>query len=397
MYNCIILIFWGGFMENNIYFKKIDELYEKYLQVWQDVCDIESPSEFKAGVDACGDYFVKMAKELGFSVEKKNEKDAGNPICITMNPNAKGSPISFSGHIDTVHPVGSFGTPPTRIDDEKIYGPGVFDCKGGIVGAMFAMEALQKCGYTDRPIQLLIQTDEEIGSRNSGGETIKWICEKAKESVAFLNVEPSVNKDLCIQRKGGAMFKFKIKGIEAHSANCAVSGANAIFEAAQKINLLEQLKDDEALTYSCNTISGGSAANTVAGYCEFVCDVRFANNEQYNEAVAKIEEVKNMVFVKGCTTEVEQLNRTCALPLTDANLKLANTLNSVFEKYGLERLQILKRGGASDAAHATEFGLTTVDALGVEGGNMHSVKEFAFLESLKKCAKQNVAIVLEIN
>lgn len=384
-------------MENNIYFKKIDELYEKYLQVWQEVANIESPSEFKAGVDACGDYFVKMAEKLGFSVEKKNEKDAGNPICITMNPNAKGKPISFSGHIDTVHPVGSFGTSPTRIDDEKIYGPGVFDCKGGIVGVMLAMEALQKCGYTDRPIQLLLQVDEEIGCRNSGGETIRWICEKAKASVAFLNVEPSVNKDLCIQRKGGAMFKFKIKGVEAHSANCAVSGANAIFEAAQKISVLEQIKDDDGITISCNTIKGGSAANTVAGYCEFICDVRFANKEQYYEAKSKIEEIRNMTFIEGCTTEVEQLNYICAMPLTESNQKLADRLNSVFEKYGLEKLQILKRGGVSDAAHATEFGLTTVDALGVEGGNMHSLNEFAFLESLKKCAKQNVAIVLEIN
>lgn len=384
-------------MENNIYFKKIDELYEKYLQVWQDVCDIESPSEFKEGVDACCDYFVKMAEELGFSVEKSIEENAGNPVCITMNPNAKGKPISFSGHIDTVHPVGSFGNPPTRIEGDKIYGPGVFDCKGGIVGAMFAMEALQKCGFEARPIQLLIQVDEEIGCRNSDGRTINWICEKAKESVAFLNVEPSVNKDLCIQRKGGAMFKFKIQGIEAHSANCALSGANAICEAAQKINVLEQLKDDEALTYSCNTINGGSAANTVAGYCEFVCDVRFANKDQYYEAKVKIEEVKNMLFVKGCTTEVEQLNYTCAMPLTDANKKLANEVNSIFEKYGLEKLQILKRGGASDAAHATEFGLTTVDALGVEGGNMHSLKEFAVLESLKKCAKQAAAIIFEIN
>ena len=384
-------------MKDNIYFKKIDELYEKYIKVWQDVSNIESPSEFKEGVDACCDYFVRLANELGFSVEKNVQKLAGNPICITMNPNAKGKPISFSGHIDTVHPVGSFGNPPTRVDNEKIYGPGVFDCKGGVVGVMCAMEALQKCGFLSRPIQLLLQVDEEIGSRNSGGETIKWVCEKAKDSVAFLNVEPSVNKDLCIQRKGGAMFKFKIKGIETHSANCAISGANAIFEAAQKINVLERFKDNEGITYSCNTINGGSAANTVAGYCEFVCDVRFTNKDQYYEAKSKIEEVKNMVFVKGCTTEAEQLNYTCAMPLTDANLELANKINSVFEKYGLEKLQILKRGGVSDAAHATEFGLTTVDALGVEGGNMHSLKEFAFLESLKKCAKQAVAIVLEIN
>ena len=37
------------------------------------------------------------------------------------------------------------------------------------------------------------------------------------------------------------------------------------------------------------------------------------------------------------------------------------------------------------------------DALGVKGGNMHSVEEFAWLKDLKRCAKQAIVIALEIN
>ena len=384
-------------MEKNIFFDAINELYEKYLKVWKDVCDIESPSEFKKGIDDCCDYFVKLANELGFSVEKNKQELAGDPVLITMNPDAKGKPISFSGHIDTVHPVGTFGNPPTRIEGDKIIGPGVADCKGGVVAAMLAMEAMHKCGYAERPVQLLLQVDEENGSRHSKKETIKWICEKAKDSAAFLNVEPRMFNDLCIERKGGTTYKFKITGVEAHASMCAVKGSNAIIEAAHKMIELEKYKDHSGLTCSCNVINGGTVGNTVAGYCEFVCNVRFANKEQFEFIEAKAEELKNTVFVEGCTTEVERLSYRAAMPFENRNLNLANNINNAFEKHGLERLEIVRGNGGSDAADATEFGLTVVDSLGVAGGKIHSPEEFSWLEELIRCAKQDVAIILEIN
>jgi hypothetical protein len=101
-----------------------------------------------------------------------------------MNPKASLAPITYSGHMDTVHPHGIFGYPPVRIDEEKVYGPGVIDCKGGVVCGFLAMEALQNCGFTARPIQMLLQSDEECGSKISNKATVRYICEKAKDSLA---------------------------------------------------------------------------------------------------------------------------------------------------------------------------------------------------------------------
>ena len=382
-------------MEKNIYFEKIDELYEKYLQVWKDVCDIESPAEYKKGVDECCDYFVKMADDFGFKVEKLPQPLSGDPVVITMNPDATGKPITFSGHIDTVYPVGTF-TKPTYNDDEKIYGPGVCDCKGGIVAVMMALEALKKCGFDARPIQLSLQVDEEIGSRNSNKETINWICEKAKDSAAFINVEPTIGP-LCIERKGGATYKFKIHGVEAHSSMCTELGANAIIEAAHKMLELEKFKDKDGLICSCNVISGGTVPNTVAGYCEFLCNVRFLTKEEDEFITNKMQELADTVYVKGCVTEAERLSYRYAMPINERNQNLANKLNDAFEKYGLARREIKRGKGGSDAADATVFGLATVDSVGVAGYLIHSPNEFAYLEGLKTCAKQAVAIILEIN
>ena len=70
-------------------FAKIDELYPTYLTVWEDVCNIESPTNCKEGVDAVGNYFIKMARARGWDVEIAPMEISGDAVCITMS-----SPIS---------------------------------------------------------------------------------------------------------------------------------------------------------------------------------------------------------------------------------------------------------------------------------------------------------------
>ena len=101
-------------------FAKIDELYEEYLSVWVEVCNIESPTSYKKGVDEVGAYFIKLANKFGWKVEVLEQKVSGNPICITMNENAKKPPIAISGHMDTVHSIGSFSSPLVKIIDGNI-------------------------------------------------------------------------------------------------------------------------------------------------------------------------------------------------------------------------------------------------------------------------------------
>ncbi len=59
-------------------FYKIDELYEKYLDILEEACNIESPTEYKEGVDNVGAYFTKLAEEKGWDIEvSKQEKAVG--------------------------------------------------------------------------------------------------------------------------------------------------------------------------------------------------------------------------------------------------------------------------------------------------------------------------------
>ena len=374
----------------------VDSLNESYIKIWQDVCNIESPTKFKEGVDACGEYFAEIARQKGWKVEYFRQPVAGDVVDITLNPDSDEKPIIFSAHLDTVHPVGSFGTPAVRIEGNKMFGPGVCDCKGGAVAALLAMDALDRCGFKGRPVKLILQTDEEVSSMISNKATIGYMCEEALKSVAFLNLEGHSAGKACLVRKGTITFTFTVEGIEAHGSNCATAGANAILDAAHKIIELEKLKDDAGLTCNCGVINGGSVPNTVPGHCEFKANIRFANSEQLAWVRNHVKEIAATVHVPGCKCTVNDPAGRVAMEHSEKNVALLSRMNEIFEENGLPILVGSSRKGASDAADVTHAGAACIDSLGVEGGKIHSPNEFAYLSSLAEAAKRLVAVAVNI-
>ncbi len=382
-------------MDCRTVFEKIDALAEEYVKVWEDVCNIESPTTHKAGVDAVGAYLSDLARTRGWEVEIFEQPVSGNVVCITMNKDALGTPVSLSGHIDTVHEVGSFGSPAVRIEGNKIYGPGVTDCKGGVVAGLLAMDALRLAGFTDRPVRMLLQSDEENGSDTSEKKTIGYICERAKDSCAFLNLEGNTAGEACLVRKGIITFTFTVKGVAAHASRCAVEGASAIAEAAYKIIELEKLKDAEGLTCNCGVITGGTVANTVPDLCVFRANVRFATKEQLAWVREYVEKVAATVHVEGCSCTVTSTMRV-AMELEQRNVDLLEKMNRIFSESGLPALKASKRTGGSDAADVTVYGIPCVDSIGVRGGKIHSLDEFGYIDSLTEAAKRLAAVAANI-
>lgn len=379
-------------MDTKALFSKIDELNDDYIKVWEDCCNIESPTAYKAGVDAVCKYFCDLARARGWKVEEYAQEDRGNYACITLNADVAAPAFSLSGHMDTVQEVGSFGTPAVRIEGDKIYGPGVVDCKGGIVAGLMAMDALEQCGFRSRPVQMLLQSDEETGSH---GKAMDMMLEKAKGSVAFINLEGKTEGKICLQRKGIINFTFTVNGVEGHAAQCAKIGANAIAEAASKILEIEKIKDHDGITCCTSIISGGTTANTIPGKCVFNVNVRFATAEQEKWICKHMQEIADTITIPGCKTTLSHIGRP-AMELVDRNIALLETFNSIWEEYGLSRLEACMRQGGSDAAQITAAGIPCIDNLGTMGGEIHTVNEYGYLDSLASSAKRVAAVICKI-
>ena len=376
-------------------FTTVDTLTEEYLQVWEDLCNIESPSACKEGVDAVGRYCVDIARKKSWQVDVFHHDVSGDAVCITMNPEVDAAPLAVSGHMDTVHPVGSFGTHTVWRDDEKIYGPGTLDCKSGVVLGLFVLDVLDRCDYRKRPVKLLLQSDEEVGSRTSNKATINWICQQAKDAVAFLNLENNRDDNAGISRTGIARYEFTVTGKAAHSAACN-TGASAIAQAAQMLLELEKMKERNVLTCNCGLINGGSTPNSVPEKCTFVADIRYRDDQQLAIAKELLEKVANTEYIPGCSSTYERISYRVSMPVVQRNLDLLEQVNRILIDAGMNPMAPVSLGGGSDAADVTAAGIPCLDGMGPKGGGVHSRNEYAYLASLPEAAKRVATILYHL-
>lgn len=379
-------------MDHKDVFAAIAHLEEKYLPMWREICEIESPTACKAGVDAVADYCIRHAESLGWEVVRGSQPVSGDPVCITMNPDSPEQAICLSAHMDTVHPVGTFGSPAVRTDGENIYGPGVHDCKGNIIAAFMTMEALQQCGYNKRPVKLILQSDEETGSAGSSKHTVDFMEQSAKGCLCFLNMEPHIHPKITVQRKGIMKFRFDITGKAGHAGKC-YQFTSAITEAAHKILAVEKWKEADGITCNVGTISGGTGINVVPESCSFAVDVRFANDEQQARIAKYMQQVADTSYLEGTTCQLTLVSTRVSMPRTEAAMALLERMNEIFAQTDLPELIPTMAPGGSDCADMVSRGFTAVDSLGIEGGGSHSIKEWARLSSLIPCCQRVGALL----
>ena len=253
------------------------------------------------------------------------------------------------------------------------------------------MDALNRIGFDKRPVQLLLQSDEEKGSSPSGKATINYICEKAKDAIAFLNLEPHIAHTSTMIRKGILRYEFNITGKAVHSSLC-YDGASAITEAAHKILKLEEMKDKDGITCNCGLIRGGSAGNSVPAECSIVADLRYPEPKDYDIIDRRMKEIAEENTIEGCTCEVKQISSRPAMHKAEKNFALLNKANKIFKENGLPELTVRINNGGSDAAYVTLNNIPCMDSLGVEGLEEHSEFERAKLDSLKNSAKRIAAL-----
>ena len=279
-------------------FPCIEREFPRYLDFWKQIVRLESPSWDRAAVCAAADCIAQFAAARGFTVDRTPQPEAGDTLCITLPGTLDVPPVALLAHMDTVHPVGSFGDPAVREENGVLYGPGVFDCKGGIAAGLLCMDALRRCGAPHPEVRLVLDPDEENGAYigEAGGQFIRGAV---RGCMAALNLESGRDGSLTVGRKGVLRAELTVRGTAAHAGNDYFSGVSAIREAAHKILELERISSPEGITVNCGLIRGGSAVNTVPEDCTVDIDVRFKNETQQEEALTHLRRVAETAFVPG--------------------------------------------------------------------------------------------------
>src|SRR5262249_26240358 len=100
---------------------------------------MESPSDDAQRVSAVATWVRDRLRERGVAAEIRPCPPRGEAVLATVG--GRDNATLVLGHCDTVWPAGTLATFPFRVQGERATGPGVFDMKAGIAGAMAVLAA----------------------------------------------------------------------------------------------------------------------------------------------------------------------------------------------------------------------------------------------------------------
>ena len=372
----------------------VDAKFSEYVHFWKTICSMETPSCDKNALNHQADIIEQFCKSHGFEVRRQSHSAAGDTMVVELIGDPGRAHIALLAHMDTVHAPGAFGTPSVWEEKGILYGPGVFDCKGGIVLCLLAMDALRTSGAAHRTVKLILNSDEENGSY-VGQAGIDYIQNEARGACAAFNAEAGKAGSLTVGRKGIMAAEIEINGIASHAGNAYYEGASAIREAAHKIIALES-QSDESITFNCGLIQGGKVRNIVPDHCKISVDVRFQNQDQQKQAAEIMDRITNAVSVEGCTATWKIIKIRPAMECTQANLDLFETVAQTARSLGASTLIPMTRGGGSDSCYTVGMGIPTLCSMGPEGLYEHTTQEQADIESLRLRAKLMAECILKV-
>lgn len=378
-------------------FSCIDAREAELKQLLKDIVSINSYTPDKADVDKVGAHIRAFAEKEGFGVKVVPFEKAGDALLITMNEDAPLMPVAFTGHLDTVFPVGTFQEPLFREENGIFYGPGVTDMKGGLAVGLLTMCALKDAGWKDRPIRFIMISDEELSEGLSGEAGKDFIRDNARGCAAAITLEGSTDPGkITVGRKGSIRYKVYVKGHSTHAGERYAEGISAIKEAAQKILAIEAPSDQAQITYNCGMIKGGISPNTVPGEAMFTLYNRYWQLAQRQEIRDHVEGIIAKSFIPGTSSTFEIVGERLPMDATEGNYALAAHIDEVSRKYGFGAMEPMKKSSGSDASYTTMAGVASVCSMGPIGGRIHSTDEFMDAASLAERAKLLAAVVTEL-
>jgi len=349
----------------------------RLLKNLKELVEIESPSHDKAAVDQAMAYGIALAATFGGKAKRHKQKQFGDVVEVRFGPaRSKRKPVLLLGHLDTVWPMGTLKNMPWRESEGKIFGPGVLDMKSGVVMAMEAVAALRELELLDRPVVLLLNSEEEIGSPVSRAITERV----AQECAAVFVMEPAQGLAYKTARKGIGNYTLHVEGVASHSGVDFEKGHSAIREMARLIETVSSFTDlKKGLTVNVGTVQGGTQSNVIAAECSAAVDVRIVKKSDG----ARVDKMFRALRVtdKACKLTVTGGINRPPMERSAGTVTLYKTARKLAAELGFV-LDEAATGGGSDGNFTAAIGVPTLDGMGTIGAGAHAAHEHIVRSSL---------------
>ena len=372
------------------------------LELLKKLIKIESISPNDNG---CFDVIKQQFDGLDFSFEEINYKNISN--LIITNGDSKNKTFCFLGHTDVVPPgpESEWSVPPFsgEIIDNKIYGRGAADMKGGVACFISALkEFLSENKDPSFNIMVLLNSNEE-GKLENGkvDRVINEMIDKDKFIDFCLIGEPSSSKKvgdvIRIGRRGSLSGNLKVYGIQGHVAY-PKQALNPILGIGKTLEELKNMEWDrgnenfEPTSFQVSNIKSGTGAeNVVPGVLEMTFNFRFSPESSPDGLKEKFE-----ALLKKSDLKYDVSWTLSALPFLTSKTEFIDIVKSSIKEINNIDTKIDNGGGTSDGRWVAPMGSEIVE-LGPLNKTIHQIDEHVDIEDLSTLKEIYKKILIKVH
>lgn len=306
--------------------------------------------------------------------------------------------LHINGHYDVVPPGDGWSYDPftPKIVENRIYGRGTTDMKGGIATALAAMKYALDHELISYGLEVAFVPDEE-----SGGMGTRYLVEKVKVKPDYVIIpEPTSHKMIGVGHKGFARGVITVLGKQGHASR-PWSAVNAFEKACELVvdflprywEVLKQRKtqfpvENDNSAHPSIALGGYAESstkkdNTIPGEFYFSFDRRIIPEEDVNAVIKELrehfEEAASRVGVS-IRINIKSLIEASATPIESPIVQL--TAKSIQKCLGIEPILMLNAG---------RYDLVYYRRIGIEGiaygpgvrGQAHAINEYTTIDEIK--------------
>lgn len=276
--------------------KGIEDSRQEALNLLMELGKIPAPSNHEEKrAEFCKAWLEKQGAEGVYIDEALN-------VVYPVGNVAEGPLVVFMAHTDIVFP--DTEELPMRIEDGKLYCPGIGDDTIHVVAMLMAAKYIAKNKLTPKNCGMLLVAnagEEGLGNLKGCKAIMEKFGNRVTEFVTFDGPFGSIDSGkICTTAVGSKRYKIEIDTEGGHSYGM-FGNRNAIAYLASLIDTLYTIKVPKRgkTTYNVGTISGGTSVNTIAQHAEMLYEFRSDNREDLAEMEAHLQAALAFYSTKG--------------------------------------------------------------------------------------------------
>jgi acetylornithine deacetylase len=326
-----------------------------------------------------------------------DEPEPGRPNVIGIaRGSGGGSSLMLNAHMDTVGVAYMERPHEPIIDENRLYGRGAYDMKGGLASIMVAAARAKKLGLRGDVI-LTAVSDEEFASIGTTSIVKQYHADAA------IVTEPT-ELDICVAHKGFAWLEVETIGTAAHGSRPDL-GVDAIVKMAKVLNGLEEL--DHALratpshpllksgSVHASLIDGGQEFSTYPDHCTLSVERRTIPGETRERVEAEIQHIFDHIAAFDPAFKATSRTTLVREPFeVHEDERIVQLVRDQASAVLGREPSIISATGWMDSALLAAAGIPTV-VFGPGGAGAHAAVEWADLDQVELCAEILLRVIEE--